>query len=164
MKRVKDHKSRVGRFGLFRPQSRRRSFRTGETSKLSGIVLSTVLYVFLTILGFKAAQFVSCNLGFLSHSVIDSLLPGNSDQLNGTFPGCSVSSEALLLQQPQPMSPQHEQFSHVFFDLAISLASFRVSGSLIDFVSGQIHMLMVPEQTKIAPITANGATFKISAL
>ena len=69
-----------------------------------------------------------------------------------------------MLQQPQPMSPQHEQFSHVFFDLAISLASLRVSGSLIDFVSGQIHMLMVPEQTKIAPITANGATFKISAL
>ena len=65
-----------------------------------------------------------------------------------------------MLQQPQPMSPQHEQFSHVFFDLAISLASSRVSGSLIDFVSGQIHMLMVPEQTKIAPITANGATFK----
>ena len=68
------------------------------------------------------------------------------------------------MQQPQPMSPQHEQFSHVFFDLANSLASSRVSGSLIDFVSGQIHMLMVPEQTKIAPITANGATFGISVL
>ena len=72
-----------------------------------------------------------------------------------------MSSEALLQQQQsQPMSFQQEQLSHVFFDLAISLASSRVSGNLMDFVSGQIHTLIVPVQTKIAPITASGATFE----